>query len=139
MQPFIQEMPLMTESVPADRIHLCRAYDVRAGVETSGARLLVDRLWPRGIAKADLPVDAWLKDITPRSALRKWFGHDPAKWAEFSRRYRAELQSEPQAVAEALDWCRKGTVTLIYGAKDTRHTHALVLRDYLAARLEQEA
>lgn len=112
-------------------IHLCRAYDARGGVETIGARLLVDRLWPRGIAKSDLPIDAWLKDITPSAELRKWFGHDPAKWAEFSRRYRAELQAEPAAVRQALDWCRKGPVTLLYGAKDTAHTHALVLRDVL--------
>ena len=129
----------MKPASPADRIHLCRAYDVRAGVETTGARLLVDRLWPRGIAKTDLPVDAWLKDVTPSTALRKWFGHEPAKWAEFSRRYLAELQGEPQAVADALNWCRQGPVTLIYGAKDTEHTHALVLRNYLAARLVDEA
>ena len=129
----------MKPASPAERIHLCRAYDVRAGVETVGARLLIDRLWPRGIAKADLPLDAWLKDITPSSALRKWFGHDPAKWAVFTNRYLDELRAEPQAVADALDWCRKGPVTLIYAAKDTAHTHALVLRDHLAARLAQEA
>ncbi len=128
----------MKSASPAERIHLCRAYDARAGVETTGARLLVDRLWPRGIAKADLPLDAWLKGLTPSTALRKWFSHDPAKWPEFSRRYLAELQGEPQAVADALDWCHKGPVTLIYGAKDTKHTHALVLRDHLAERLSQE-
>ena len=129
----------MTETSPADSIHLCRAYDARAGVATVGARLLVDRLWPRGIAKADLPIDAWLKQVTPTTALRKWFGHDPARWVDFSARYLAELRAEPQDVDVALDWCRKGPVTLLYGAKDTEHTHALVLRDHLAARLAEEA
>lgn len=123
---------------PVTRIHLCRAYDIRAGLFPVGARLLVDRLWPRGIAKADLPIDAWLKDVTPSPALRKWFGHDPAKWAEFGTRYRAELRDNPGAVASALDWCRRGPVTLIYAAKDTMHTHALVLRDHLVATLAKE-
>ena len=119
-------------------IYLCRAYNARAGTHTHGARLLVDRLWPRGIAKADLPMDAWLKDLTPSTALRKWFGHDPAKWDLFSTRYRAELAANPQAVEQALDWCRKGPVTLLYGAKDTVHTHAIVLRDLLLAERNQE-
>ena len=125
----------MTNASPADRIHLCRAYDARSGIQTIGARLLIDRLWPRGIAKTDLPIDAWLKDVTPSPGLRKWFGHDPAKWAEFSKRYLDDLRAEPVAVDDALNWCRKGPVTLIYGAKDTQHTHALVLRDYLVERL----
>ncbi|MFZ1467590.1 MAG: DUF488 family protein [Paracoccaceae bacterium] len=129
----------MKPASPAERIHLCRAYDARAGVETTGARLLIDRLWPRGIAKADLPIDAWLKDLAPSTALRKWFGHDPAKWAEFSRRYIDELRANPTAVDAALDWCRKGPVTLIYGAKDTQHANVTVLHDHLAARLAQEA
>ena len=128
----------MTKTPAADQIHLCRAYDARAGVATIGARLLVDRLWPRGIAKADLPLDAWLKNITPSTGLRKWFGHEPAKWAEFSRLYLAELRAEPLDVEVALFWCRKGPVTLIYGAKDTQHSHALVLRDHLAAKLAEE-
>lgn len=121
-----------------ERIHLCRAYDIRAGAVPVGARLLVDRLWPRGIAKTDLPIDAWLKDVTPSPTLRKWFGHDPAKWDSFSQRYLAELHNNPQAVEIALDWCRKGPVTLIYAAKDRLHTHALVLRAYLAASLAKE-
>ena len=129
----------MTNTPPADQIHLCRAYDMRAGAETVGARLLVDRLWPRGIAKTDLPIDAWLKDVAPSPALRKWFGHDPAKWSDFVRRYLAELRGNSPAVDDALDWCRKGPVTLIYAAKDTQHTHALVLQGYLAERLSQEA
>lgn len=126
----------MTRTSP---IHLCRAYDARAGAVTVGARLLVDRLWPRGVAKGDLPIDAWLKEVAPSLALRNWFGHDPAKWADFTRRYTDELRAVPKAVDVALDWCRKGPVTLIYAAKDTHHTHALVLRDHLAMRLAQEA
>jgi len=115
----------------SSEIHLCRAYDARDGVETIGARLLVDRLWPRGIAKADLPLDDWLKDVAPSAELRKWFGHDPVRRSEFSQRYRAELASEPAALEKALNWCRNGPVTLIYGAKDTHHTHALVLQAVL--------
>ena len=129
----------MTNTPTSDRIHLCRAYDVRAGAETVGVRLLVDRLWPRGIAKNDLPIDAWLKDAAPSPALRKWFGHDPVKWGDFTRRYLTELRGNSQALNDALDWCRKGPVTLIYAAKDTQHTHAIVLQGYLAARLSQEA
>jgi uncharacterized protein YeaO (DUF488 family) len=121
-----------------DTIHLCRAYDVRAGVVPVGARLLVDRLWPRGIAKTDLPIEAWLKDVTPSPTLCKWFGHDPAKWDSFSARYLAELHDNPKAVEIALDWCRKWPVTLIYAAKDRFHTHALVLRACLAASLAKE-
>lgn len=81
---------------PKAAIHLCRAYDIRAGTVPVGARLLVDRLWPRGITKADLPIDAWLKDVTPSPALRKWFGHDPAKWADFTNRYLDELRASPR-------------------------------------------
>ena len=124
-------------SAPA--IQLCRAYDLRAGVATVGARLLVDRLWPRGIAKADLPLEAWLKSATPSTALREWFGHDPAKWDAFTRAYRAELSAAPEHLTEALDWCRRGPVTLIYAAKDTQHTHALILRDVLLETLKAEA
>lgn len=129
----------MTGASPVDAIHLCRAYDARAGAQTVGARLLVDRLWPRGITKADLPLDAWLKNVAPSPALRKWFGHDPAKWADFGRLYTDELLAVPAGVGMALDWCRRGPVTLIYAAKDAQHTHALVLRRHLAARLAQEA
>lgn len=116
-------------------IHLVRAYDARAGATTVGPRLLVDRLWPRGIAKSDLPIDAWLKEIAPSGSLRKWFAHDPAKWAEFSERYRAELATTPMIMEQTLDWCRKGPVTLLYGARDLHHNHALVLRDVLQEAL----
>ena len=126
----------------AHKIILSRAYDARAGVHARanphGAQLLVDRLWPRGIAKTDLPIDAWLKDLTPSTALRKWFGHDPEKWDTFRSRYLAELTAHPKAVEQALEWCRKGQVTLLSGAKDTSLTHAIILRDFLTEQLDQE-
>ena len=105
----------------AAEIPLRRAYDLRAGVASVGARLLGDRLWPRGFAKTDLPLDTWLKDITPSTTLPKWFSHDRAKWAGFRQDYLAELQAEPQAVETAPEWCHKGPVTLIYAAKDREH------------------
>ncbi len=119
-------------------IRLCRAHDIRAGALPLGARLLVDRLWPRGIAKAYLPLDAWLKDVAPSSALRVWNGLDLAKWAVFAAHYRGELHANPGAVESALAWCRQGPVSLMYAAKDTLHTHALVLRNHLAAALSKE-
>ncbi len=102
---------------------------------TAGARLLVDRVWPRGIARADLRLDAWVRDVAPSTELRKWFGHDPERWEAFRDRYRAELDDNPEAVDRCLGWCRKGTVTLLFAAKDREHNQAVVLRDYLAERL----
>lgn len=94
-----------------------------------GRRILVDRLWPRGVTKADAAVDQWLKDVAPSPELRKWFGHDPAHWDEFRRRYRAELSAN----SEAVDQLRRlhGKVTLLYAAHDEQHNHALVLLDFL--------
>ena len=113
-----------------------RVYDPKGPGD--GLRVLVDRLWPRGIAKVDLKLDAWLKSATPSPHLREWFCHDPAKWADFTAHYRAELTSS-DALTEALDWCRKGPATLIYAAKDAEHTHALILRDVLIETLTHEA
>ncbi|WP_448070699.1 DUF488 domain-containing protein [Georgenia yuyongxinii] len=99
--------------------------------DDGAARVLVDRLWPRGVAKADAHVDRWLKDVGPSAELRTWFGHDPAKFEEFARRYRAELDANP-AVEQLRNLEREhGTVTLVYSAKDTEHNQAVVLRDYL--------
>ncbi len=114
-------------------IHLARVWD-EAGAMV-GARLLVDRLWPRGVSRDELRLDGWLRDIAPSSALRKWFGHDPARWDEFRRRYFAELDANPETVAQLLEWCRKGPVTLLFGAKDRDHNQAVALRDYLSGRL----
>ncbi|WP_127904071.1 DUF488 domain-containing protein [Solirhodobacter olei] len=107
--------------------------------EAGRARLLVDRLWPRGVARATLGHDAWLREIAPSDALRQWFGHDPARWNEFRRRYRAELDANSDAVARALDWCRRGPVVLLFAARDRQHNQAVVLQDYLRERLERYA
>jgi uncharacterized protein YeaO (DUF488 family) len=118
------------------KLHIARVYDEpEAG---QGARLLVDRVWPRGVAKDELQHDDWIRDVAPSTELRTWFGHDPEKWRDFQRRYRAELDDNPAAVEHCLAWCRKGPVTLLYGAKDRDHNQAVVLRDYLKAAIEAE-
>jgi aminoglycoside 6'-N-acetyltransferase len=99
-----------------------------------GARVLVDRLWPRGATKEEAKLTLWLKDIAPSAELRKWFGHDPARFAEFSRRYRAELSASKDAVSRLEQLVRAGPVTLLYAAHDEKHNNALVLADYLKAR-----
>lgn len=96
-----------------------------------GFRVLIDRLWPRGLSKADAAVDLWLKEIAPSTKLRTWFAHDPAKWVEFQLLYRGELERNPEPVAQLRDRARAGAVTLLYSARDFQHNHAPVLRDYL--------
>lgn len=113
-------------------VDICIARDYDKGGLEDGARILVDRLWPRGLSKNDLDLDDWIKDIAPSAELRKWFDHDLEKWAGFQNRYRAELTDNPEAIERLLTWCRKGRVTLLYGAKDREHNQAVVLRDYLA-------
>ncbi len=100
-----------------------------------GARILVDRLWPRGISKKGLGLDSWHKDIAPSSELRKWFHHDTSRWDEFRRRYFAELDNNPTAWGSLAELVLSGNVTLLYSAKDERHNNAEVLRDYLEAKL----
>ena len=95
-----------------------------------GKRVLIDRLWPRGLTKQKAAVDLWLKDIAPSAELRKWFGHEPAKWPEFQRRYRAELNGSA-ALAQLKSLVAQGKVTLVYGAKDERHNDAVVLQQML--------
>ena len=113
-------------------IGLKRAYEPTSNKD--GVRLLVERLWPRGIAKADVRLDQWLKDVAPTTELRKWFGHDPDKWDEFRRRYFRELDSRPEAWKPILSAARRGeTVTLVYSSHDTQHNNAVALRDYLHA------
>lgn len=114
-------------------ISLKRAYDP-AG-KSDGARFLVERLWPRGVKKEFLPVKAWLKDVAPSTELRQWFSHDPAKWAEFQKRYTAELKSHPAAWAPLLDAARQGPITLIYSSHDQEHNNAVVLRSFLQQKL----
>jgi uncharacterized protein YeaO (DUF488 family) len=113
-------------------IILKRAYEPTSRAD--GIRVLVERLWPRGIGKADLKVDEWLKDVGPSTELRKWFGHDADKWDEFRRRYFRELDSRPEAWKPIVSATRRGdTVTLVYSSHDTRHNNAVALRDYLHA------
>lgn len=100
-----------------------------------GARYLVDRLWPRGVAKDALQLTAWLREVAPSDELRKEFHHDPARWEEFRRRYWAELDARPAAWEPLLPAARSGTITLLFAARDTEHNNATALRDYLSDRL----
>jgi uncharacterized protein YeaO (DUF488 family) len=114
-----------------------RAYD--PSEPGDGARLLVERLWPRGLTKAEVAIDRWLKDVAPSTTLRRWYGHDPAKWEEFRQRYVAELDGEPEAWQPILDAARHGPVTLVYSAKDTEHNSAVALTEYLEEHLGTSA
>jgi uncharacterized protein YeaO (DUF488 family) len=96
-----------------------------------GARVLIDRIWPRGVTKAEAALDLWLKDIAPSSELRKWFGHDPARWEEFRTRYGEELDGNGETVARLRDLMAKGPVTLLYSAHDAAYNQAVALQDYL--------
>jgi uncharacterized protein YeaO (DUF488 family) len=110
-------------------IQLKRAYD--AATPKDGKRFLVERLWPRGIKKENLPLDDWLKDAAPSTELRKWFNHDPAKWEEFQRRYFAELKQHSEALEPIRKAARRGRVTLIYSSHDAEHNNAVALRTFL--------
>ena len=99
-----------------------------------GHRLLVDRLWPRGVSKESASFDAWMKEVAPSSELRRWFGHDVLRWQEFKRRYAVELGTRPALVAEILSRARVGPVTLLYSARDRDHNQAVALAAYLAAK-----
>ncbi|WP_017557647.1 DUF488 domain-containing protein [Nocardiopsis baichengensis] len=122
-----------------DDIRLMRVYDAEGdGAPAEGRVFLVDRLWPRGVRKEALHLDGWLKDAAPSPGLRTWFGHDPDRWREFSARYERELEERPDAVDPILRALDEGPVTLLYAAKDTEHTHALVLRDHVRARRRRE-
>jgi uncharacterized protein YeaO (DUF488 family) len=116
-------------AVPAGHVRLKRAYEPASPED--GVRVLVDRLWPRGLRKADAAVDRWMKDIAPSTELRQWFGHDPGRWAEFRRRYAKELHQHPAAVDELRELARHHTVTLVFSARDEEHNDAVALRDVL--------
>jgi uncharacterized protein YeaO (DUF488 family) len=114
-------------------IHVKRVYDTAES--NDGAQYLVDRIWPRGIKKEVLRLTDWLKDLAPSDGLRRWFGHDPAKWDEFQRRYFAELDRNRKAWQPLLEAARRGNVTLLYGARDTQHNNAVALKVYLEKQL----
>ena len=120
----------MPEATPDIRVK--RVYDPPD--RKDGARVLVDRLWPRGVRKQAAKLTLWLKDIAPSDDLRLWFGHDPACFAEFSRSYRAELSANIDAVSRLADLIKTSPVTLLYGARDPEHNNARVLADYLEGR-----
>ncbi len=109
-----------------------RAY--RAARVSDGQRILVDRIWPRGLAKDRMRISLWMKDLAPSDDLRRWFGHDPAKWPEFQRRYEAELDANSDAVADLMARAETGPVTLIYGAKDEAFNNAAALQAYLVKK-----
>jgi uncharacterized protein YeaO (DUF488 family) len=114
-------------------IGLKRAYEAPA--KSDGCRILVDRIWPRGVTKDDLRVDVWLKDLAPSTGLRKWFGHDPKKWDEFRKRYARELEQRSGALEELIGRAKAGHVTLVFGAKDAEHNNAVALKQQLELRL----
>lgn len=116
-------------------IRIARVYETPG--KRDGWRVLVDRLWPRGLKKGPAQVDEWMKEVAPSNELRKWFGHKPERWAEFQKRYRAEL-AKKVGVIESLRAVerKRGTLTLLFGAKDQEHNQAVVLRDLLKARRE---
>ena len=120
---------MMARKILTANIALKRAYEPPS--EADGMRILVDRLWPRGVTKKAAAIDRWDKEVAPSTELRKWFGHEPARWTEFQRRYRAELKSNKDQLEAIRTLAQAGPVTLIYAAHDTAHSHAIVLRDVL--------
>jgi uncharacterized protein YeaO (DUF488 family) len=109
-----------------------RVYDAPA--DDDGVRVLVDRVWPRGLSKEKARIDHWLKEVAPSTALREWFGHDPARWTEFRRRYRAELKQTPEPLKALHSLVRGKPTTLLYGARDKQHNQAVVLAEILEER-----
>ena len=113
-------------------IQIRRAYDPPG--RSDGYRVLVDRVWPRGVSKHDLDLDEWRKEIAPSTRLRQWFGHVPERWDGFQERYFAELDEKRDAVRDLVKRARRGRITLVYGARDPDHNQAVALRTYLRAR-----
>ena len=117
----------------AKNINVKRAYE--APDTDDGTRILVDRLWPRGLRKTDAAIDRWIKGIAPSTDLRKWFGHDPARWQEFRQRYADEIQGHPEELDELRTCARAGRITLVFAAHDETRNNAVVLRDVLLGRI----
>ncbi len=115
--------------IAASRVRLKRPYEPPAA--SDGTRVLIDRLWPRGVRKDAAALDLWLKDIGPSTELRKWFGHEPSRWAEFRRRYADEIEQKPQLLAQLRDIARQGVLTMVYSAHDEQHNDALVLQELI--------
>ena len=119
----------MTKRIPPNNVKLKRAYEPVSADD--GTRILIDRLWPRGVKRADAAIDQWFKDVAPSTSLRKWFGHDPERWAEFRRRYAAEVHQHPEQLTTLRTLARQGPITLVFSARDELHNDAVALRDLL--------
>jgi uncharacterized protein YeaO (DUF488 family) len=117
-----------------EMIQVKRAYENAA--TTDGARFLVDRLWPRGLTKERLAILAWIKDAAPSNELRKWYGHDPAKWNEFRKRYFADLEKTPEAWQPLIEAAHKGAITLVYSSQEKELNNAVALREFLMRKLK---
>ncbi len=117
-------------------IRIKRVYD--AAEDADGFRVLVDRLWPRGLSKQSAKLDAWKKDVAPSTELRHWYGHDPEKWSEFKSRYAAELDANPEPVKQILQEVRKGVVTFLFGSKELQLNNAVALKEYIEFMLRDE-
>lgn len=122
----------MNSNIPASHVQVKRAYEAPA--QEDGTRILIDRLWPRGVKKETLALDQWDKDLAPSTELRQWFGHDPERWAEFQQRYAKELLTHAPAFDALRTLARKGRITLVYGAHDEAHNNAVALQSILLAR-----
>ena len=119
----------MSGGTPSDNVKLKRAYDLPS--RSDGKRVLIDRLWPRGVKKTEAKIDEWMKDIAPSTKLRKWFGHEPARWPEFRRRYEAEVRDHPEQLERLRMLAREGPLTLVFSAHDEDHNDAVVLRELI--------
>lgn len=118
-------------SIAAAQVRLKRAYEKAEA--SDGPRILVDRLWPRGVSKTHAALDQWAKELAPSTELRQWFGHDPLRWEEFQVRYAAEVHQQPQALAQLRALARQSSITLVYSAHDQEHNDAVVLRALILA------
>ena len=119
----------MSAYIASDKVRLKRVYEL-TGTD-DGCRVLVDRLWPRGVTTAEAAVDLWMKELAPSTQLRKWFGHDATRWREFRRRYKLEVREHGDQLEKLCALARKGPITLVYAAHDETHNEAVVLRDLI--------
>jgi uncharacterized protein YeaO (DUF488 family) len=117
-------------------LRLKRAYEAKA--PSDGRRILIDRLWPRGLSKSRVGIDEWIKEVAPSTELRQWFGHDPKKWPEFRRRYKQELRAQSEHVDRLARLARRGRVTLVFGARDEAHNDAVVLAEVIRRRMSRD-
>jgi uncharacterized protein YeaO (DUF488 family) len=122
----------MADAIKAANVRVKRAYDPPDG--NDGRRILVDRLWPRGVSKAEADIDEWMKELAPSTELRKWFGHDPDRWQTFRHRYVLEIHQHDELLAHLRKLARSHPITLVYSAKDEIHNDAIVLRDVVLGR-----